>query len=467
VRIGKQVFILLSILLLGLALRLYHVTSPYLDHHSWRQTDTAAIARNFYRHGFNILRPEVDWAGPGPSAAELELQITPLLTSGLYVVWGVKDWVGRIVPILFSLVAIVYFYRLVRLYENAGVAAFAAFALAILPLNVFFTRVPMPESGATLFSIAALYHLSMYRHTETRSQYWLGVVFTALAFLSKLTTLYLIAPLLFILLRQIGSERPAGRRIALFFALALAPAFAYYGYMHASADVKLIPYSVGTDKWGSLGTWINPGFYMILFGRLRSVVYTWLGLLLVLVGLFRPVRSKLFHVWLLAAVGYVFVVARGNLVHSYYQMPLVPAGAFFIGLVLHELYVGGLTRPLSLAGGVALFYVSVTNLLPMYGLYAHPAFEAAAALKNIDRSGSLVLYVPHRPDINPEMLYYADRRGWIISPREISVATIEAFRRKGAAYLVMPQPRYVSDDLKGYLRGRTVWTGQGYTILKL
>ena len=53
--------ILLLILILALGLRLYHVTYPYLDHHSWRQTEAASIARNFYRDGFNILKLEIDW----------------------------------------------------------------------------------------------------------------------------------------------------------------------------------------------------------------------------------------------------------------------------------------------------------------------------------------------------------------------------------------------------------------------
>ena len=59
-------------MLFGLLCRLYNLTAPFLDYHSWRQTDTAAIARNFYYNGFNILYPQIDWGGAGPGYVESE-----------------------------------------------------------------------------------------------------------------------------------------------------------------------------------------------------------------------------------------------------------------------------------------------------------------------------------------------------------------------------------------------------------
>jgi hypothetical protein len=53
------------ILFITLAVRLYHINFPVLGWHSWRQSDTASIARNFYENGFNILYPQVNWAGQG------------------------------------------------------------------------------------------------------------------------------------------------------------------------------------------------------------------------------------------------------------------------------------------------------------------------------------------------------------------------------------------------------------------
>ena len=42
---NKILFVI--ILLLGFGVRLYKITSPIADWHSWRQADTASVTRNF------------------------------------------------------------------------------------------------------------------------------------------------------------------------------------------------------------------------------------------------------------------------------------------------------------------------------------------------------------------------------------------------------------------------------------
>ena len=40
---------ILFLLALALSVRLYNINSPIIGTHSWRQSDTAAMARSFYR----------------------------------------------------------------------------------------------------------------------------------------------------------------------------------------------------------------------------------------------------------------------------------------------------------------------------------------------------------------------------------------------------------------------------------
>lgn len=439
---------ILLILVLALMLRLYHVTYPFLDHHSWRQTDTAAVARNFYRDHFNLLRPEMDRFGSGPAVVELELQITPFLTSLLYVVWGVQDWVGRIVPILFSLASMVYFYRLVAVHSSERLALFSSFVFVILPLNVFFSRALMPEAGALFFTLAAVYHFSAYLENETTVQFALATVFAALAFLAKLSNLYILVVFVALVAMKNWRRQVSDRRFWIFFLLALAPTVAYYGYMHVAAAVKMMPYQVGTDKWGNVQLWTSPVFYQVLVERFRTLVFTEPGLLMLVAGLLLPLPHPVFRLWLLAALTYVLVVANGNLVHSYYQMPLLPAGAFFIGLVLDRTYSSARLRPLTAVLCVVLFARALMILGPMYGMYAYPAYEAASALTEIDASTSPVVSVPHRRDMAPELLYYADRKGWVVWPDQLAAGSIAQFRNQGAKYIVVTDYRTIPDDVK-------------------
>jgi 4-amino-4-deoxy-L-arabinose transferase-like glycosyltransferase len=458
---------ILLILALALTLRLYHVTYPFLDHHSWRQTDTAAVARNFYRDHFNPLRPEMDRFGSGPSVVELELQITPLLTSFLYVVWGIRDWVGRIVPILFSLGSVVYFYRLVTLHFSERLALFSSLVFVFLPLNVFFSRVLMPEAGALFFTLAAVYHFSAYLETETTKQFALATVFAALAFLSKLSNLYILIVLLALATMKGWRRLISDRWLFAFVLLALGPAVAYYGYMHLIADVKMMPYQIGADKWGNLQLWTNPVFYVVLVQRLRTLVFTEPGLLLLIAGLFLPLPHPVFRFWLVAALVYVFVVANGNLVHSYYQMPLLPAGAFFIGLILDRMYsTAHLRLPAAVLAGL-LFVRAVVILAPMYGMYAYPAYEAAHALIAIDSSSSPVVSVPHRRDMAPELLYYADRKGWVIWPDELAAGSVSHFRDQGAKFIVVTDYRTLPDGVKRDIERLEGWQRDLILIARL
>src|SRR6185503_20740291 len=99
------------ILALGIALRLYHVTDPFLDQHRWRQVDTAAIARNFYEGSLNPFSPKVDWGGPN-GLVETEFPLVPWVTAVLYRAFGFHEVLGRLPVIAFSVALIIAVYRL-------------------------------------------------------------------------------------------------------------------------------------------------------------------------------------------------------------------------------------------------------------------------------------------------------------------------------------------------------------------
>ena len=73
-----------AIVLLAIGVRLYHISFPVAGWHSWRQADTAAIARNLYQNGFNLLYPQIDWGGNSPGYVESEFQLYPFLVALLY-----------------------------------------------------------------------------------------------------------------------------------------------------------------------------------------------------------------------------------------------------------------------------------------------------------------------------------------------------------------------------------------------
>jgi len=56
----KDFLIALIITVICFTVRLYKIDNPIADQHSFRQADTAAVARNFIKEGFNPLFPQSD-----------------------------------------------------------------------------------------------------------------------------------------------------------------------------------------------------------------------------------------------------------------------------------------------------------------------------------------------------------------------------------------------------------------------
>jgi len=439
-------YILFFILILALSLRLYHVTYPYLDHHSWRQTKTAMIARNLYRNKFNIFQPYVDWGG-GETISEVEFQITTVLTAFLYTIFGIKDWVGRIIPIMFSLLAIVYMFKLTKFYFNEKLALFTSFVYSILPLNVFFTRVLMPESGMLFFTIISLYYYSKYLKNNQNKDYIFSIIFTSLAFLSKQPNLLLLFPLLYLTYEKY--KRKLKKKLIIYFVITLGITILYYTYIHLIAEDKVIT-AIGTGSWGNLQLWLSGIFYKILLLRFSTLIFTQLGFLLVPIGIYLT-KKKVFHVWFLSVLLYFFTVGRANLIHTYYQIPIVPIGSFYIGVALYKVYKTRY-KIASYSLCILLLILSVSNLLPLYGLYAQSAYDAGQKLMIIDKDNSKVLTLIHRKDMGPELLYYADKKGWMIHYDEFNNETTTDYKNRGAEYIAVTNPHYISNNLKNIFK---------------
>ena len=118
----------LLVLLVAFLLRLFRVDQPFVDAASWRESDMATIARNFFDGHRNIFLPAIGWAGPGENYVGYEFQLTTYVTAILYGLFGVHDWVARGTTISFGVLGIFAFHRLVRRIEGQDRAIWPLFS---------------------------------------------------------------------------------------------------------------------------------------------------------------------------------------------------------------------------------------------------------------------------------------------------------------------------------------------------
>src|SRR5262249_35198936 len=81
---GAAPRIVFVICVLAVAARLIFINQPYVDQWSWRQSDVAAIARNFLQNGFRFGCPQIDWAGNAPGYVGTEFPILPSIAAACY-----------------------------------------------------------------------------------------------------------------------------------------------------------------------------------------------------------------------------------------------------------------------------------------------------------------------------------------------------------------------------------------------
>src|SRR5436305_15107843 len=107
---ARAKWLLFFIVLAAFAVRLIGIDQPFDDRWSWRQSDVAAIARNYFENGFHFARPQIDWAGEEPGWVGTEFPVLPFTAALLYKVFGMREWVGRLLTIMFFAASLPFFF---------------------------------------------------------------------------------------------------------------------------------------------------------------------------------------------------------------------------------------------------------------------------------------------------------------------------------------------------------------------
>ncbi len=486
------------IILLAVAVRLINFTAPYTDSHWIKQLQIAPIAKHWYEQGdYNILWPETDYSADRPGYIEIEFQLVTWLTALLYNLFGIHEWVGRIVTVSFSAGCLVLMLLLLRLHLGRGPATYGLLYFAFAPSNWFFGRVLMSEPAMLFFSVALVYSFSLWLKSGRTLHYGMAGLTGALAFLVKLPTVLLVIPLVFLAYRKHRwslLRRPSLWVLAI---ITLLPAALYYWHAkaHIGSEYFTVGVGFGGGMWLSLETLLRPSGYSLMLQRLIKDHLTAVGFVLLVLGFFatgrvwkwseageddgQGINWHLFHVWLGAVLLYFVIVWGGNLRQTYYQLPLIPAVAGLIGVGWFRLSrIPAMSRWLTPILVLIFLILCVWGVQPFFEQYT-PIEQAAAQLDRLDPGKAPVIIFP--PGYG--CLYYFERPGWVgregmgKPPAQVAAEDkpsplyIEDRIRRGARWAVYfdvaSQER--RPDLQSYLRHNfaTVYEAAEFQIFDL
>jgi len=428
-----------------MVLRLVNLTAPPIGMHGWRQSDTASIARNFYENGYKFGLPEVDWGGASVGYVESEFPIFPFTVAVAYSVLGVHEWIGRFLAGSAFVVGALAFYGLIRRVMDTPTAIWSLGFYLLLPLGVFYSRAFMPESWMLTSSVLGVYWFYRWTDSGRTVHLLLTGVFITLAALIKLPALYLGLPLAWMAWNKFGRQMFRERALWLSVAAILVSVAAWYYHAHEilmNGGLTFRIWEYGSDKWGNWNLVTSWTFWnAILFRSVAERWFTWAAFAVLLFGLALPRRGtgeRLFDAWLVAVLIYFVIVARGNYVHEYYQLPLLPVGAAFLGKVFAR-YWGSTWRSVprrllaaSLVVTLALSAIRIANYLSREDPRRSSEVILARELRALTEPEARIITLQGG---NPTLLYLAHRKGWTISPPALDRGSLETMRRSGAQYI--------------------------------
>jgi 4-amino-4-deoxy-L-arabinose transferase-like glycosyltransferase len=460
----RVLLLLLALVLLGVLARLYRIDAPLLEYRMFRQQDTAAIARNFYENGMNILYPQVDWRGDSPGYVEVEFPIYNFVVALLYHVFGAQEWVGRAVNIVVYALSALLFFRFMRRLTDERTSLFAVFFYSFAPLSVYFTRAFQPDALLALASLVAIYYFWVWTEEQRLWTLVLSAVGFSLAVLIKPPSLYVGLPLLYLAYRRFGGWLLYKPALWLFAAGVLLPPLLWYSH-------ALHLWNTYGNTFGILGVhtvmgiwpvtdwhWLALGWHLIM--RLLFEIATPPGVIILLIGFFAkaPARINLLGWWLAGFAVYVLLVPRGHYGHDYYQLPIVFVAAAYMAFGMSFLLDKKVLPRVVMA--VVLLAVVGCSAWQLHSMLHIKEFHwdwlaFGKRVNQLTEQTAGIIFVSPRPFDPPipeiyrhrttqgERLYslptdfyLSHRKGWSVDEVQATPDFVEILRQRGAKYFV-------------------------------
>jgi hypothetical protein len=408
--------LLVLIFLGGFLVRLYKIDNPIADWHSWRQADTSAVTRNYFKYGVNLAFPKYDdfsdVSGKGllnPDGFRfVEFPIFNLIHFSLAKIFPFKslEFWGRMVSVIASVFSAGLIYGLVKRHSDYWTGLLAAFFYLYLPFNIYFGRVVLPDPLMVTLFLCSLNFFDLWTKKSQLRWIILSTIFGGLAALVKPAAIFFLLPITWYFFQKSGIHMLKNR----WFWLSHL-GFAFPFFLWRLWEYRF-PQGVPASTWLFNGDHIRfkGAFFRWLFGeRIAKLILGGWGTYLLGLGIG---KVTYFMPWVLAALLYLFTFATGNVRHDYYQIPIIPIIAILLAFGLTSLN----TWSKRILGVICVCFMLAFSWYDIRGNYQVNHWEIVHAGQRLDEiiPKDAVVVAPYNGDT--AFLYQTNRRGFAYLP---------------------------------------------------
>ncbi len=426
----------------------YLIDSPPYGHHQWRESDTAAVALNYYQEDFTFLHPRVNQRGAGEGITGMEFPIYCYITAIFYTLFGVHHAIPRLLTLIAALLGLWGFYKLLlSRFQDTAVAAFGVCALALSPLFFFYSFKIMPDITMLALAIWAVYTFDRFISTKQLRYLLISILLLTISAMLKPVSVPLLLPLLYL----VWSKKPIEIRrwvaFTLYIAAAVGLPFAWFMFARSLNEQYGSPgFYLGETFWDFPEHWFSAvHFTRHYIQRLPELWVGWGMLVPFIIGVVASIRQKsggFFWLWFIAggiALGLTSMIANN---HDYYGLIIVPAMAAISGFGLAFLWKKNALMQKAVIGFcIVALLVTAVRIKDRFTLKSNFDAIRRDAELHIQKTDLVIVEDP----TTAVRLYQMNRHGWPIR-HGLFLDTLQVPLAGGANVLVTEQPLYMYDS---------------------
>ncbi|MDA1079304.1 MAG: glycosyltransferase family 39 protein [bacterium] len=435
--------LLLSIVVLALCLRLFYISDPILEWHSFRQADTASVTYEYVLNGIDLLHPRYhDLSNIASGKDNLEgYRMVEFPWIHAVIAWLLRTIpqlslvvVSRLFTVVFSLSTLVSIYFFTKLFSGKTTAILAATTFAVLPYSVFYSRVILPDPVMLALSTASVTFFAYWLEKKRWWQYAASFVLLGLAAVTKPFALFLAPVYAALLLTVFIAKKLKASQVvwSLVLPASLIPLWLWRDW------ITQFPSGIPASDWlyngminGKAPRFQPVWFRWLAYERLIKLILGYFGTIffLPIVLHWKKLQTKevlVYGSWWVSIAAYFTVIARGNIQHDYYQILALPIicitiakGAVLLSTKVPKVVVIGIYA--------LMVILSFTQVKEYYKINHWEYQRLGQRAQDLIPPDSLVIATAFG---DTSFLFQTKRRGWPIG------FEIEKKRALGAQYYI-------------------------------